>query len=244
MIDANSEITRLRQSLRFKNLSETIIDSICDDVSREISDLTSDLLAQAMSDAVSFGSSSDFIQEVRSVRQGSTYSVSTDSGKTDFSEAPFPMLPKLLKNAKIAKDGSLYKVIPVKPKGSVPSRTAVTTEAALTQIESARLQSKQDRTNQNRGSSSPDAMRGMDTVSAMQAISKSRQKTEVATASKTSSGPVDFRTASSKQDPNSQWVNPGKQADMTSILQNINASLHDAIDRAILDVVRKYEGQF
>ncbi len=114
MIDANNEINRLRQSLKFKNLSNEVIDSICDDVAREISDLTSDLLAQAMSEAVQSGKSAEFIQEVRSTRDGGTFSVSTDSGKTNFTEAPFPMLPKMLQNAKIAKDGSLYKVIPVK----------------------------------------------------------------------------------------------------------------------------------
>lgn len=243
MIDANNELDRLRQSLRFKNLSMEVIDSICDDASREISDITSDLLAQAMSDAVSFGESADFIQEVRAIRSGSTYSVGTESGKTDFSESPFPMLPKLLQNAKVSKDGSLYKVIPVKQKGSEPSRSAVTTDAALSQIENARLAAKQDRTNQNRGSSSPDAMRGMDTISAMQSISKNRQKTDKYPA-KQAGTVVDFKTASSKQDPSTQWVHPGKKADMSGALQNINARLHDDIDSTILDVIRKYEGQF
>jgi hypothetical protein len=243
MIDANNEINRLRQSLKFKNLSNEVIDSICDDVAREISDLTSDLLAQAMSEAVQSGKSAEFIQEVRSTRDGGTFSVSTDSGKTNFTEAPFPMLPKMLQNAKIAKDGSLYKVIPVKRKGSMPSRTAVTTEAALGEIERARIASKVDRTNQNRGSSSPDAMRGMDTLSAMQAISKSRQKVEKYPTG-TNSQTVDFRTASSKQDPSTQWVHPGREADMTRELQNINANLHDSIDNIILQIISKYEGQF
>lgn len=241
MLDANTEIQRLRQNLRFKNMPENLIDSICDEVSAEISNIMSDLLAQAMSDAVSFGESADFIQEIRSVRDGATYSVTTDSGKTDYSEAPFPMLPKLLKNAKVAKDGSLYKVIPVKKKGSVPSRTGIATEAALTNIENARVAAKQDKTNQNRGSSSPDAMKGMDTLSAMQAISRSRQKVEYPQAV---SGQVDFKTASSKQDANTQWVNPGKQANMTNVLKNINANLHDSIDNAIMQVISKHEGQY
>lgn len=241
MIDANNEISKLRQSLRFKNLPDAIIDSICDDVSSEISNLTADLLAQAMSDAVSFGSTADFVEEIRSTRSGTGFDITTQSGRTDFSEAPFPMLPKLLQNAKVAKDGSLYKVIPVKQRGSAPSRTAVATEAALSNIENARQQAKVDKSNQNRGSSSPDAMRGMDTLSAMQAISTSRQKTEKYPKS---DGPVDFRTASSKQDSSTQWVNPGKQADMGSILRNINANLHDSIDRAILEVIQKYERDY
>ena len=240
MIDANTELSRLRQNLRFKNLSESVIDSICDDVSNEISNILADLLANAMSEAVQAGGSADFIQEVTSIRSGSGFNVGTQSGKSDFSEAPFPMLPKLLQNAKVSKDGTLYKVIPVKQKGSI-SRTAVTTEAALANIENARIQAKQDKTNQNRGSSSPDIMRGADTLSAMQAISKSREKTDKYLPS---NGPVQFRTATSKQDANTQWVNPGKQADMSGLLQSINANLHDEMDRAILETIRRHEGEY
>lgn len=242
MIDANSEIQRLRQSLRFKNYSEAVIDSICDDVSAEISDLTTDILASAMSEAVSAGQSMDFVQEIKTVRSGSTFDIATQSGKTDFSEAPFPMLPKMLQNAKVAKDGTLYKVIPVKQKTSAPGRTAVFSDAALIDIENARRQAKADRTNQGRNSSSPDAMRGMDTFSAMQVIQKSRQKFEAPSKAKVEQ--VNFRTATSKQDPNTQWVNPGKQEDMGQTLRNINANLHDAIDNTIMEVIRKYEGEY
>ena len=240
MIDANTELHRLRQSLRFKNLSESVIDSICDDISNEISNILVDLLANAMSEAVRVGSSADFIQEVMSVRNGSSFNISTQSGKSDFSEAPFPMLPKLLQNAKVSKDGTLYKVIPVKQKSSI-SKTAVTTEAALANIENARMQAKRDKVNENRGSSSPDIMRGADTLSAVQSISNSRKKTNKY---ESSDGPIQFRTATSKQDANTQWVNPGKQANMTGLLQNINANLQDEIDRVILETIKRYEGEY
>jgi hypothetical protein len=242
VIDANNEIERLRQSLRFKNLSESIIDSICDEAAAEINSITTDLLAGAMSEAVEAGQSVDFVEDVRSIRNGSMFSITTNSGKTDYSEAPFPMLPKMLKNANVAKDGSLYKVIPVKNKTSAPGRTQIFSEQALRDIENARKQAKGDRTNQNRGSSSPDAMKGMDTMSAMQVISKSRQKQEKA--SNASVQHIEFRTASSKQDPNTQWMNPGKKEDMGPILRNINANLHDAIDNAIMDVIRNIEGEY
>ena len=242
MIDANSEISRLRQSLRFKNLPEAIIDSICDEAAIEISDITTDLLAGAMSEAVEAGQSTSFVEEIRVTRNGSMFSITTQSGKTDFSEAPFPMLPKMLANAKVAKDGSLYKVIPLKQKTSAPGRTQIFSEQALKDIENARRTAKSDRTNQNRGSSSPDAMKGMDTMAAMQVISKSRQKTEKV--SNASVQHVDFKTVSSKQDANTQWVNPGKKEDMGPVLRSINANLHDAIDAAIMDVIRKHETEY
>jgi len=52
MLDARTEIDRLRQRLRIKNLSESVVDEICDDASRDISLATSDILADAMNEGV------------------------------------------------------------------------------------------------------------------------------------------------------------------------------------------------
>lgn len=246
MIDPNSEISQLRQRLRFKNLSEKVIDSICDDISKEISVITSDILADAMNDAVNAGGdamSTDFIDEVRAIRSGASFDIITDSGQTDFSEQPFPMLPRLLKNAKIAKDGSLYKVIPIRQKSSNNQNAAKTTEAAYANIEQARRRAKDERGETPRDSSSPDAMKGMDTVAAMQAMSKSRQKS-AKIREKNTEPVINFRVASSKQNAATQWVNPGRKIDMSSALSNINAGLHDSIDRAIEEVIRRHEGDY
>jgi hypothetical protein len=245
MLDANTEIMRLRQRLRFKNLSENIIDSICDEAATEISNTTSDLLADAMNEAVNAGGdvmSVDFIDEIRAVRTGSSFKIATDSGHTDFSEAPFPMLPSLLKNAKVAKDGSLYKVIPIKQKtGNSNSNMSKTTEAAMQNINNARNAAKVDRGETNMSHSSPDAMKGMSTVAAMQEISKTRSSNK---REKDNSPAINFRVASSKQDANTQWVNPGRKMDLSSALNNINSNLQDSIDRAIDDVMRRYEGLY
>jgi hypothetical protein len=246
MLDANAEIMRLRQRLRFKNLSESVIDSICDEAALEISMRTSDLLADAMNEAVNAGGdvmSVDFIDEIRAVRTGASFQITTDSGHMDFSEPPFPMLPGLLKNAKVAKDGSLYKVIPIKQKTSTSSSSmSKTTEAAMQNINNARKAAKDAQNEDMRTHSSPDAMKGMSTVAAMQEISKSRsagKKKE-----KTNEPIINFRTASSKQDPAVSWVHPGKKVDMSGALNNINANLQDDIDKAIDDVVRRYEGLY
>lgn len=242
MLDANSEIARLRQRLRFKGLSDNVIDSICDEAAAEISDTTSNLLADAMNEAVNVGGnvqSVEFIDELRAVRHGSIFQIATDSGKTDFSQAPFPMLPKLLKNAKVSKDGSLYKVIPIKQKGSSNNDSASrATDAAMRNISEARKAAKTDKfAKEQRNYASMDAMKGMSTVAAMQAISKSRTPQH-----RDNSGPViNFRTASSKQDANTQWVHPGKKADLSGALNNINADLQDAIDKAIDEIIRRLE---
>lgn len=244
MLDPNTEIERLRQKLRFKNLSESIIDEICDEAALEISRVTSDLLADAMEEAVAAGQdakSADFIEQIKAIRNGSSYQITTSSGKTDFSEAPFPMLPSLLKNAKVAKDGSLYKVIPIKQKSANGATVSRTTDAAMQNINNARQAAKKERDNTPRSSASPNALKGMDTVAAMQEISKFRKSQ---TKEKTLDAAVDFRTASSKQDANRQWVNPGRKIDMSSALSSINNNLQDNIDRTIDDIIRRIEGSY
>jgi hypothetical protein len=230
-----------------KNLSEVVVNEICNEASRDISMMTSDIIADAMIEAVQAGAnvgSADFIEELKAVRTGPTYEVITDSGRTDFSDPPFPMLPRLLKSGKVAKDGSIYKVIPMKEK-STGNRLAVTTEAAIANINNARRIAKEQRDAQRenvRGSLAPDALKGMDIFAAMQAINRSRQQH---IEKETDGAPVKaFRTASSKQDANSKWVMPAKSKDVTTPMRDINMRLHDDIDRAIEDVIRRYEGAY
>ena len=83
----------------------------------------------------------------------------------------------------------------------------------------------------------------MDTVSAMQAISKSR-RTNSDVGTKNNEPAIAFRTASSKQNAASSWVNPGRKVDMSHALANINANLHDSIDRAIEEIIRMHEGAY
>ena len=172
---------------------------------------------------------------------GPSFEITTDSGRTDFSEPPFPMLPRLLKNAKVAKDGSLYKVIPIKNKTD-NKRISVTTEAAYENINNARRIAKEQRDVERevgQGFGTTDALKGMDTFAAMQSINRSRQK-------QPKQGQIDgptinFRTASSKQDPNKSWVHPGKNRDVSGPLREINMNMHDNIDRVIEDIIRRHE---
>ena len=243
MLDANAEIARLRQRLQLRNLSSDVIDSICDQAASEISMLTADLLADAMTMAVELGKDSDdFISEIKAVRSSGSFSIGTESGRTDFSEAPFPMLPKLLKNAKVAKDGSLYKVIPMKNKTDNKS-ISNTVESAMVSIENARhlARNKANDDTVRSSNQSPDAMKGMGTIAAMQNIAKISKNREN---SNKRQAVTSFRTASSKQDASTMWVNPGKEADMSGIIRNINDNLHDSIDIVISDVISKYDGMY
>jgi len=247
MLDANTEINGLRQRLRLKNLSESVCDQICDEASNDISSQTSDVLADAMNQAINAGGdimSTEFIDELKSIRSGNGFDIITASGQTDFSEPPFPMLPKLLKNAKIAKDGSLYKVIPIRMKSNAtPGRVAVTTEAALQNINDARFRAKEEREAEKESSRSlsPDAMKGGDIFSTMMSLNTSRTKQ---VRERSTEPVIAFKTASSKQDPNTQWVHPGKTKNMSGELREINMNMHDSIDRIIQDTIRVYEDMY
>ena len=248
MLDAKMEVDQLRQRLRLKNLSEQVINAICDEVSREIGGQAVDILASATEEAVSAGSSVgsvEFINDIGIVSNGHGFEISTMSGKKDFSEPPFPMLPKLLKNAKIAKDGSQYKVIPIRDKSTKTNSnpTAVTTEAAYKNINNARHAAKQERDAMKEKlntSSSPSPTRGMDVFAAMQGVNGAgRVTTNVR--EKSTEPIIGFRTASSKQDMNVKWVQPKKDANMDSALYDINARMQDSLDSIILDTIRRYE---
>ena len=247
MLDANAEIDRLKQRLRMKNLSEKVCDKICDEVSRDISIATSDILADAMNQAVNAGgdiASTEFIDELKAIRGGNGFDIITASGQTDFSEPPFPMLPRLLQNAKVAKDGSLYKVIPIRMKsGKTDSRVAVTTEAAYQNINDARYRAKEAREadKESSRSLSPDALKGGDIFATMMSLNTSRTKQK---RERNTEPVIAFKTASSKQDPNTQWVQPGKTKNMSGQLREINMNMHDSIDTVIKDTIRMYEDMY
>jgi hypothetical protein len=53
-----------------------------------------------------------------------------------------------------------------------------------------------------------------------------------------------FRTASSRQDPNTKWVKPGKENDFSEEVRNINKELENTMERLIQDIIRSYEEGF
>jgi len=117
MLDMAVELDKFRQEMRLRGRPDDIINIIIRETKKEIISSVDQIVGTHMDEARAEGIAKgvdDFVQQLRATRFGSDYSIVTDSGQTDFTVPPFPMLPKLLKNAKQAKDGSLYKVIPVK----------------------------------------------------------------------------------------------------------------------------------
>lgn len=116
MINVFLEIERLKTTLRSKGLSEEVVEALANKAEQEINFSLRERLDSAMELAIQSGvqkGSADFINELRP--RPDAFMLDTESGVTDFSDPPFPMLDRLLAGgAKPMKDGSgVYKVIPV-----------------------------------------------------------------------------------------------------------------------------------
>jgi hypothetical protein len=117
------ELERLRAALRSKGYDENTVSSLVDKAEIEIESQMQDRMQAAMDKAIEAGvtkQSPEFINELRPMPNA--FRLETESHNMDFSTPPYPMLDKLLSNAKPMADGSgVYKVIPVGTPGKKPS---------------------------------------------------------------------------------------------------------------------------
>ncbi|MEM4726595.1 MAG: hypothetical protein QXG63_06620 [Nitrososphaerales archaeon] len=208
------ELEKLKAVLRNKGLDEETVESIAAKAEAEIASALKEEMDNALELAVQSGvqkDSPEFINELRP--RPDAFILETESGITDFSEPPFPMLDRLLANgAKPMKDGSgVYKVIPVGAPSSKP-KTPIYANIFDTQ----------------------------------KAISAQRYEESVARYNKIApkGSKVNFRTATSKQDRNTQWVLPEKEKNFTEDLQEINQMLQQSHEDIVRRVIRSYEENF
>lgn len=253
MLDPNMEIRQLRTKLLMRRVPENVIDEVTVLATNEISVAIRDILGAAVEEAISEGeaiNAPDFVEQLRAINVGSYFQVTTDSGQTDFSEPPFPMLPSLLKNAKVAKDGSRYKVIPIKdktvksrsPSQRVSSKTAMNAMRALDEARRQTAQGKQARLHGERTGS----MGMFEQAAKMSGFFNNMKPTagQKEVPQKDEGPTTNFRVASSKQDPTQKWVNPGKKKDMTETLRRINMDMQSRISSAVRAIISKYESMY
>lgn len=214
MVNIFLEIERLKTILRNRGIEEEFVESIASKAEREVAQALQERLDSALEVAVQSGvqkDSPEFINELRP--RPDAFIIDTESGSTDFSDPPLPMLDRLLaKGAKPMKDGSgVYKVIPVG------------------------------------GDSSPRKQPIYSNIfDAQKAISAERYENAVAQYNKVvpKGSKVNFRTATSKQNRNTQWVLPEKKKDFTEDLAEINNMLLADYDNVVLGIIRSYEEGF
>jgi hypothetical protein len=206
------ELDRLKNILENKGLDSDTIQLILQKASADIRAAMESQSEAAMELAIEEGvekRSPEFINELKI--NAISMQLTTDSGNTDFSEPPFPMLPRLLQGAKPIKDGSgVYKIIPI----GEPSK--------------------------NRPKVSTNIYDAWKQVNAERAEASRAQRDRVTP--KDSKGK--FRTATSKQNANTQWVQPAKEKDFTESVQSINKELDSSLQDVIRDIIRDYEENF
>lgn len=207
------ELEKLRVTLRNKGLDARAIETIVSKASREISEAFEEQGESAMQLAIEAGvaqRSPEFINEL--TLNAMSMEITTDSGNMEFTEPPYPMLSKLLQNAKPIKDGSgVYKIIPVGASSDTRPKVSTNIYDAFKKINAERAEN-----------------------------AKKQYNAIVPTGSRA----TQFRTATSKQDANQQWVRPAKTKDFTGDMQGINKELADTMDGKIRDILRSYEESF
>lgn len=214
MVNVFLELERLKSNLLGRGLDNDAVSEIVRKAETDISFALREKMDNALDLAVQSGvqkESSEFINELRP--RYDAFTLDTESGNTDFSEPPMPMLDKLLMGgAKPIKDGSgVYKVIPV----GAPSKQPKNPVHA-------------------------------NIFDAQKSISAERYENAVAQYNKVApkNSKVNFRTATSKQNRNSMWVQPAKDKDFTEDLSEINRMLGNDHDDVIMSIIRSYEEGF
>ena len=116
MINIFLELEKLKTTLRNKGIEEDFVLEIAAKAEFEVSMALKEKMDEAMDLAIQSGVQKDSAQFINELRpRPDAFILDTESGITDFSDPPMPMLDKLLaKGAKPMKDGSgVYKIIPV-----------------------------------------------------------------------------------------------------------------------------------
>jgi len=234
------EVERLRLALSRENTNFTEVQHICDAATGEINEallsIVSNAVTQALDHALSIGADA-FVDDIQILPNADgLHQISTHSGVMDYSRDSKEMLPALLKNAKVSKDGHRYKVIPIQKK-----------DARVEHSMFSMMQSQQDSMDDARVALREQAGNRKLSITAALRDDLSKQAMAartIASTPRTKSGEVEFRTASDRQDSSSAWVIPNKEMDMTEFVQELNQSISDSAHNTIASIVDSYYSSY
>lgn len=244
MFDPNFEIQKLRFYLQSKDISYADIDRVCDAAATDLNEVVLSVVSEAMVDAVNYAESigaDEFIEDIDIIESGGVFAITTRSGKTNYSKPEVKNLQNLLKNGKVSKDGSRYRVIPLSDSDNRQKiGKSIFEDQAILQ---SKIQAARDALTESMGRGSNKDTKGM--VKAFRnMISSNMQSRKSFYTLSAPTGKPKFRTASDKQDPNTSWVIPAKNIDMTSYLMTINSKIIDDVRSISLKVISEYERLF
>lgn len=221
----------LRRSLKMKNKSDDRVDELVyraeNDLNMAILDIVTDSLQQVQQLAIEYGID-DFVENVNIQAVGGGFEIAVSGGRTDFSTPKEEMLPGLLKSGKTSKDGSIYRVIPLPTIREFKTRSLSSMDA----MQARATQIKQDRADQKRA---------LDAGRMTKAFAASAPRVTMNTVITPAVG-KEFRTATSKQNPTTQWVRPARDINITNDLMDINSRMSAQINNVTQAIVHRYGG--
>jgi len=208
-----------------------------DELRSSIDALASNTVSDYLSQAVDYAEdirAYDFAElvDIRELYDG-VYEITTVNGQTDFSVPEIKMLPHLLKNGKTSKEGVTYKTIPISEGQSQTSRSTSVFDI---------LKERQGTLDKKRADIRAKKTSLSQSISDMRAGLRGN-KAGPLFQQKTRSGETKFVTATSKQDPNKDWVIPKKDKDMTSFLSDLNYRLSRELENTIQDEIKNFKIQ-
>lgn len=215
------DLERLRQALSRSQFSNIEIQYICDNAKGEIDEAILSIVSSAVGQAIDYAidiGADEFVNDVQIVPESNgLYQISTHSGIMNYSKDKKEMLEHLLRNAKVSKDGSRYKVIPISQKETKVQHSMFST-----------LQVRQDAMDESRKALRQQANLRREVMTDVLRTNLARQVSAsqvVKNTLRTETGNKEFRTASDKQDPSAAWVIPKKEADMSDYIYELNQSI-------------------
>ena len=237
-MDGNATIMRLRSMLQLAGVDAEEIDARCADAAREISDELANIVHNAINEAEQRGlemGATDFVAELTINVAGSNIYIATDSGRTDFSNPPWPMLPGLLRNAKISKKtGHRYKRIPM-GKQSAPRDSMSATADRADALEQSKARIRDDISER---SSVVNVNRA-----AQQYAQEHRNTRPTKHADKRpdkNGKPTHWVTATDDPNSKTKWIYPAKHYDTASIILDINNELQRLVVDLMDRIMTKY----
>ena len=223
------KIANLRSRLHAKGIRGVQLENTIRSAEQEISSSIMGAVEEAVGEVESYGvdiGADKFLAEIKLDSSTGYIQISTDSGQLDYSMPPVPMLPWLLNNAKMAKDGSRYKVIPV----GISDQASSGNKFAAKDISAGLAALSSEPVNATNMAQQMAAAFG---VAAN--VGKSIRQEPV------SLQKPEFRVASDKQDAGSQWVLPSKNLDMGGVVMTVNDKIRSRIDAICDEVIDRYE---
>lgn len=245
MINPDFEVQRLRSELVQAGYSGRDADALADSAATEINELIMDVVSNAIDAATNHAADLEileFIEDMAVENVGGTYQIMTRSGRTDFSIPPFPMKESLLKNPKIAEDGSRYKTIPVGGTAGTPIIKDIFTVQAAAEAKQHEVRAKLREELFGRASNFSAAQQNSlrKYIRYDQQARSKLQDLQAAGRAPIIKKPT-FRTVSDKTSDDA-WVRPGKELDMTGFLMDMNREIADAIEHGTLAIINAYRG--